>query len=84
MIRFLPYVLKTLWGHRLRTTLTIVGTAAAIFVLGGIVEARGCERFHLLSEALEPGVVRHPAGDDPAQPRPAPQAPSGCDRPWRG
>jgi putative ABC transport system permease protein len=32
MIRFIPYVLKTVWRHRLRTFLTLSGAAVAIFV----------------------------------------------------
>lgn len=32
MFRFAPYVLKSLWGHRARSFLTISGSAAAIFV----------------------------------------------------
>lgn len=36
MFRFAPYVCKTLWRHRLRSLLTISGSAVAIFVLGFI------------------------------------------------
>jgi putative ABC transport system permease protein len=32
MLRFIPYVLKTLWRHRSRTLLTVSGTAVAVFV----------------------------------------------------
>src|SRR5512134_2594290 len=32
MLRFLPYVLKSLRGHRTRTLLTVSGTAVAQFV----------------------------------------------------
>jgi putative ABC transport system permease protein len=32
MVRFLPYVLKTLWRHRSRTLLTVSGSAVALFV----------------------------------------------------
>ena len=32
MIKFIPYVLKTLWRHRSRTILTVSGSAVAIFV----------------------------------------------------
>lgn len=32
MIRFAPYVLKTLWRHRSRTILTVSGSAVALFV----------------------------------------------------
>jgi len=41
MHRFLPYVLKTLWGHRTRSLLTLSGAAVALFVfafVGGIHE----------------------------------------------
>ena len=33
MFHFAPYVLRSLWGHRARSLLTISGTAVAIFVL---------------------------------------------------
>ncbi len=32
MVRFAPYVLKTLWRHRSRTLLTVSGSAVALFV----------------------------------------------------
>ena len=32
MIRFLPYIIKTLWRHRSRTVLTLAGSAVALFV----------------------------------------------------
>lgn len=32
MIRFMPYVFKTLWRHRTRTVLTVSGAAVALFV----------------------------------------------------
>ncbi|MEQ8788855.1 MAG: ABC transporter permease [Pirellulaceae bacterium] len=32
MIKFLPYILKTLWRHRSRTMLTVSGTAVGLFV----------------------------------------------------
>src|SRR2546426_5627583 len=32
MLRFLPYILKSLWRQRLRTALTVSGTAVALFV----------------------------------------------------
>lgn len=32
MFKFIPYILKTLWRHRARTTLTVGGTAVALFV----------------------------------------------------
>jgi putative ABC transport system permease protein len=32
MFKFLPYILKTMWGHRSRTILTVAGSAVALFV----------------------------------------------------
>jgi putative ABC transport system permease protein len=32
MVKFLPYVFKTLWRHRSRTALTVSGSAVALFV----------------------------------------------------
>ncbi len=32
MVKFLPYILKTLWRHRSRTLLTVSGSAVALFV----------------------------------------------------
>jgi putative ABC transport system permease protein len=32
MFKFAPYVLKNLWRHRSRTTLTVSGSAVALFV----------------------------------------------------
>ena len=32
MLRFVPYILKTLWRHRSRTILTVSGSAVALFV----------------------------------------------------
>jgi putative ABC transport system permease protein len=49
MLRYIPYILKTLWRHRTRTLLTISGTAVAMFVfsfVGAVQE--GLDR--LLSE----------------------------------
>ena len=34
MLRFAPYVLKSLWGHRIRSGLTLSGAAVALFVYG--------------------------------------------------
>lgn len=45
MIRFAPYVFKTLWRHRTRSLLTVSGTAVALFVfcmVGAVQE--GLER----------------------------------------
>lgn len=41
MFKFFPYVLKSLWGHRTRSLLTLSGAAVALFVfcfVGGIHE----------------------------------------------
>ncbi len=41
MFKFFPYVLKSLWGHRARSLLTLSGAAVALFVfcfVGGIQE----------------------------------------------
>ena len=32
MIKFIPYIFKTLWRHRSRTVLTVAGSAVALFV----------------------------------------------------
>jgi len=32
MHRFFPYILKSIWGHRTRTLLTVTGSAVALFV----------------------------------------------------
>ena len=32
MLKFIPYILKTLWGHRARTLLTVAGVAVGMFV----------------------------------------------------
>jgi putative ABC transport system permease protein len=32
VLRFLPYVLKNLWRHRVRTGLTVSGAAVAVYV----------------------------------------------------
>ena len=37
MVRFIPYLLKTLWRHRTRSLLTISGSAVAIFVFSVIL-----------------------------------------------
>ncbi len=47
MLRFLPYVLKTLWRHRSRTMLTVSGSAVALFVfcfVGAVQE--GMDNLH--------------------------------------
>ena len=32
MLKYLPYMFKTLWRHRIRTMLTVFGTAIAMFI----------------------------------------------------
>lgn len=47
MLRFFPYILKTLWGHRARTLLTVSGTAVALFVFSFVVAMQqGLDRIH--------------------------------------
>jgi putative ABC transport system permease protein len=44
MLRFLPYILKNLWRHRVRTGLTVSGAAVALFVfcfVGAVQEGLG-------------------------------------------
>lgn len=40
MLKFAPYVLKSLWGHRVRTLLTVSGSAVALFVFAFIGAAQ--------------------------------------------
>ena len=40
MLRFAPYVLKSLWRHRARTLLTVSGSAVALFVFCVVESAR--------------------------------------------
>lgn len=40
MLRFAPYILKSLWRHRARTLLTVTGSAAALFVFAFVEAAR--------------------------------------------
>ena len=49
MLKFIPYILKTLWGHRVRTLLTVSGVAVGMFVfcfVGSISE--GLDRMNLV------------------------------------
>ena len=56
MLRFLPYVLKNLWRHRVRTALTLSGAAVAIFVfvfVGSVQEGlKGLTRSQLADQRL--------------------------------
>ncbi|MHC4818156.1 MAG: hypothetical protein ACYTF8_08890 [Planctomycetota bacterium] len=36
MIKFLPYVLRSAWRNRLRTLLTVLGVAVAVFLITGL------------------------------------------------
>ena len=43
MIKFAPYVLRSAWRNRLRTLLTVLGVAVAVFLitwLGAILDSR--------------------------------------------
>ena len=43
MIKFLPYVLRNAWRNRLRTLLTVLGVAVAVFLitwLAAILDSR--------------------------------------------
>lgn len=51
MIKFIPYVLKSLWRHRARTLLTVSGTAVALLVFCFI-------------GAVQQGLLALTAGDD--------------------
>jgi putative ABC transport system permease protein len=58
MFRFAPYVLKSLWGHRARTMLTVSGAAVAIFVfcfVGSVQE--GLNRLTSDEEAQQTLIV---------------------------
>lgn len=56
MFKFLPYILKTLWRHRSRTTLTVSGSAVALFVfcfIGSVQEGlNDLQRRQLANGAL--------------------------------
>ena len=41
MSRFWPYLLKTLWGHRIRSLLTISGAAVTLFVFAFLLSVQG-------------------------------------------
>lgn len=36
MIKFFPYVLRSAWRNRLRTLLTVLGVAVAVFLITGL------------------------------------------------
>jgi ABC-type antimicrobial peptide transport system permease subunit len=36
VIKFLPYVLRSAWRNRLRTLLTVLGVAVAVFLITGL------------------------------------------------
>lgn len=55
MLKFAPYILKTLWRHRTRTSLTVLGAAVALFVFtfigaveGGLSELTGSAENRLI------------------------------------
>ncbi len=58
MLRFLPYILKTLWRHRARTILTVSGSAVALFVfcfVGAFQE--GMDGLRLMQETKRSLIV---------------------------
>jgi putative ABC transport system permease protein len=58
MFKFLPYILKTLWGHRTRTLLTISGAAVALFVFCGVATVgQGLNRLTDNAEAQRSLIV---------------------------
>ncbi len=36
MIRFVPYVLRSSWRNRVRSALTVLGVAVAVFLMTGL------------------------------------------------
>lgn len=36
MIRFLPYILRSAWRNRIRSVLTVLGVAVAVFLISGL------------------------------------------------
>ncbi|MCU0725815.1 MAG: hypothetical protein MUE73_08515 [Planctomycetes bacterium] len=36
MIRFVPYILRSAWRNRVRSTLTVLGVATAVFIVTGL------------------------------------------------
>ena len=36
MIRFVPYVLRSAWRNRVRSILTVLGVATAVFIVTGL------------------------------------------------
>ena len=43
MIKFAPYILRSAWRNRLRTLLTVLGVAVAVFLItwhGAILDSR--------------------------------------------
>ncbi len=58
MLRFLPYLLKSLWRHRCRTMLTVNGSAVALFVfcfVGAVQE--GMDDVHRVQETQQSLIV---------------------------
>ena len=41
MLKFAPYLIKTLWRHRTRTLLTVSGSAVALFVFAFVLTVQG-------------------------------------------
>lgn len=57
MFKFLPYVLKTLWRHRVRTMLTVSGTAVALFVFCIVGAMNGGMRDLARRQAAERALI---------------------------
>ena len=38
MIRFLPYLLRSAWRNRVRSALTVLGVAVAVFLVTGLAK----------------------------------------------
>jgi len=36
VIRFLPYILRSAWRNRVRSVLTVLGVAVAVFLISGL------------------------------------------------
>jgi len=57
MFRFLPYILKGLWGHRARTMLTLSGTAVALAVFSFVGSVRSAMQQLTGGEAAERTLI---------------------------
>jgi putative ABC transport system permease protein len=58
MLRFVPYIVKSLWRHRIRTALTVSGSAVALFVFSFVGAVReGLDRLTRGREAERTLIV---------------------------